>query len=179
MATYGPNSPGTTGNNASVGSISWGTTDNAKVSDNSYATAALLVTQQSHYLSCSNFSFAVQSGDTIQGITVEIERKAGLSVGISDANIRLMVGGVPAGDNKSAGAAWSTTEAYVSFGGAADLWGLTPTFSQLNASNFGVLISCVGDATDTGSVDHVRITINYIEGDLPVLALPRACISVP
>ena len=41
MATQGPNSPGTMADDATVGTVAWTTPDNAKVSDNVYATAGL------------------------------------------------------------------------------------------------------------------------------------------
>lgn len=61
---------------------------------------------------------------------------------VVDSSIKLVIGGSITGSNKSAGATWSDTEAYVGFGGAADKWGTTPTAAQVkDTTNFGVVIA--------------------------------------
>ena len=163
MASEGPNSPGTMANETSVGSVAWGNVNDAVSSNDTYATNNI-VGSQSNYLKSTNFGFALPLGATIVGIVAEFERKwNGLFSGATDTSIRLVKNGTIQGDNKSAGAAWSATEAYVSFGGAADLWGLTPSRDDVNASDFGVVISATGGggAGNNISVDHVRMTVYY------------------
>ena len=55
-------------------------------------------------------------------------------------SVKLVVGGSITGSNKSTGATLPGSDTYVSFGGSTDKWGLTPTASQINASNFGVVV---------------------------------------
>lgn len=106
------------------------------------------------------WSARVKSFDTlsIDSFTLTVT----YSVGITDSTIQL-INDVSAafGSNKSAGATWSTTEAYVSFGGAADLWGATITPAIVNSANFGAVLSGVVAAGGTASVDHIRITVTY------------------
>ena len=175
MATAGPNAPGTMADDNAVGTITWATTGNVAASDNTYSTA--LITpgsiETSHYLKCTNFGFSIPSGDTINGITVDIERKAsqnsGASYYIRDSGLYLVKGGTVSGTNKAATATnWPTTDASASYGGAADLWGVALTDTDVNASTFGVVLSVVGrDRFATGQngyVDLITITVTYTTG---------------
>jgi hypothetical protein len=124
----------------------------------------------------TNFDFSsIPSSAVINGILVSIEKSANVSDGggggerINDSDIRLVVGGTAQGNNKaltSAANRWPLTgsEAYTNYGGESDTWGLSLTSSQVKASNFGVLIKAVGnigEGSETGHVDHVRITVYY------------------
>jgi len=171
MSTAGPNAPGTMADDASYGSVSWGNPNNSKVSDNSYSTATSSFTFYSHYLKATNFGFAIPSGATINGVSVSIERKkiVGNPNSVRDSVIKLVKGGTVSGTNKSAGATWSNTEGVVTFGGASDLWGLSLTDSDVNASNFGVVISAelvviIGKSACNAYVDFISITIDYTTG---------------
>lgn len=53
-------------------------------------------------------------------------------------SIKLVKGGTIQGDDKTTSAVIPTTETYVSYGGAEDLWGLELTSSDINSSDFGV-----------------------------------------
>lgn len=137
-------------------------------SDNDYATNEAL--DFSDYLRGTNFGFTIPTGSTIDGIQLSVERKADAAGGggggerWEDSVVRLVVGGSIVGDNKAIVGSWSTTEGVVTYGGAADLWGLTPTVSQINASDFGFVLSAIenrGDGTNTASVDQVTMTVTY------------------
>ena len=58
---------------------------------------------------------------------------------------------------------WPATEQYISHGGSSDLWGLTWTVAQINASDFGVSIKAEGidPSGGDGTIDAVRITVYY------------------
>src|SRR5437764_15416145 len=58
----------------------------------------------------------------------------------SDTTVKLVVGGSVTGNNNSAGASWSQTLGYVSFGSSSDTWGLSPTAAQINGSDFGLVL---------------------------------------
>lgn len=171
MASSGPNSPGTMADVDYLGSDDWVNVNNATASDNVYATFTDNGTGSgSDYLKATNFGFAIDSGATINGIVVEFERKANSAAGggsgarINDQEVKLVKAGTIQTTNKSAGAMWSTTEAYVSFGGVADLWSGTWTPSDINNSGFGAVIRVAGnrsDGSETASVDHIRITVYY------------------
>jgi hypothetical protein len=163
MASDGPRSPATV---AMVfeGDVAWSDPNAVKVSNNAYCTISSAFNSASDTIDVTNFSFAVPSGATINGIDVEIECK-GSGVGVAgDSFVQLLKAGSAVGSNKALGSAWPTSDTYVSHGGASDLWGTTWTDSQINASNFGVRFAAVINTSGTASVDHIRITVYYTEG---------------
>lgn len=171
MSTAGPNAPGTMADDNAVGAHSWSIPNNAKVSDNTYATLATSFTGDSHYLKATNFGFAIPSGATINGVSVGVERKRSAVAGnsVSEKTIKLVKGGVVSGTNKSTGAFLPGTEGTITYGGAADLWGLTLTDTDVNASTFGVVFQTAhnvlsGKAACNAYVDLITITIDYTTG---------------
>lgn len=174
MASLGPNSPGTLANDATVGAVAWTDAANAGAQDDAYASAELPGNSQTQYLKATNFGFEVPAGATIDGITVEIDRYETHSAAVSDTNVRIVKGGAISLTNRSAGAAWATSDAdaYASFGGAADLWGETWTPDDINAADFGVVFNAVAamGAFPFGAnvfVDHIRITVHYTAAAAP------------
>ena len=169
MSSSGPNSPGTLADDSAVGGVVWSTPSNAAASDDSRATANLTgASGNTHYLKATNFGFSVSG--TIDGILVEIERSANVNSGTREAHdsiVKLVVGGSVVGSNKATATAYPTTDAYASYGGAADLWGLTPADTDINGSTFGVVLSTTygtgvsPKAAVQARVDHIRITITY------------------
>lgn len=171
MATAGPNAPGTMANDSAVGSHTWSTPNNSKVSDNTYTTSSASFAADTNYLKATNFGFAIPSGATINGVSVSFERKkvVGAPNSVLDSVVKLVKGGTVSGTNKSAGATWNNTEGTVTFGGAADLWGLTLTDTDVNASTFGVVLSATmaaitGKSACVAYVDFISITIDYTAG---------------
>jgi len=160
----GPNSPGTNANDSSVGTITWTNLDNDKTSNNQYATTGNMDSGNTTvYLKATNFGFAIPAGVVIDGISVSVERKA------SDANfydnaIRIVKGGTIGTTDKSSGSAWPTNDGTVTYGGAADLWGQTWTYTDINSANFGFAISAKkvgGNNNKKPSIDWINITITY------------------
>jgi hypothetical protein len=75
-------------------------------------------------------------------------------------------GGVVGSTNRAIAGAWPTSAlTYQSYGGSSDLWGETWTPADINASNFGLVLSvnCADpdDNEDQCLVDHFRITVFY------------------
>lgn len=71
--SQGPLNPGTRTNNASGGSVAWINPNNSSASDNTYAEAT---DGLSNFLSVSNFGFTIPASATINGIQLDVERKA-------------------------------------------------------------------------------------------------------
>jgi hypothetical protein len=96
---------------------------------------------------------------------VEWEKKktGGGGSGAIDNAVRIVKGGTIGSTDKSRATEWPTTDTYLSYGDATELWGETWTPSDINASDFGTALS--GKETQgnifTLNVDHVRITIYY------------------
>lgn len=175
MPTFssGPNSPGTMADDSSVGASAWGTPNNAKVNDAVFSDVSLTPGQQSHYLKATNFGFSLPAGVTIAGVVVEVEQK-GEAVGkLEDTSVKLVKNGTIGGTDHQTDTRWPTTEAYATYGTSSDLWGLTISSSDVNASDFGVVIQAQNDDggnTYLASVDHIRITVYYTTFDYTLTA---------
>ena len=73
----------------------------------------------------------------------------------TDNVVSLYSGGALIGADLSSGTDWTTTDAYTSYSGTA-------TEAQINAADFGLVISSVvGGSFCTAQIDHVRMTIVY------------------
>lgn len=173
MSSSGPNSPGTLADDAGVGTVTWSNPSNASASDNSRASeVAPSATSNSHYLKATNFGFSVSG--TIDGVVVEIERSCSAGAGntVQDSVVKLVVGGSVVGTNKADTVTnWPATgsEAYKTYGSSSDLWGATIADTDVNASNFGVVISAHNQVVSPKSItqaqiDHIRITVYYTAG---------------
>jgi len=162
-------SPGTMADDDTVGTVAWVNPDNAKVSNDVYATFTFPIDATSHYLKATNFGFSIPSGATINGILVEIERivPTGGTGQVNDSEIKIVKSDGTIGDtNKSTGATWSATESYISFGGSSDLWGEEWEAEDINDSDFGVVLSATISnqfVASYGRVDHIRITVYFQE----------------
>jgi hypothetical protein len=171
----GPNNPGTFANDTSVGNIGWYLPSNAASNDDNYADAFLEfiweLEQQdiSYYLKATNFGFSLASDATINGIVMAFERRGYTSV--CDYSIKLVKGGTIQGNDKAdCSSDWpynlgdSSDDAYATYGANNDLWGLTWSASDINASNFGTAISAVNDGAGSSNdalIDHIRLTVYY------------------
>jgi hypothetical protein len=158
-------SPQTMADDATVGIVAWTNPDNAKVSDNVYATAVLTNNNvQSHWLKATNFGFSIPSGSTITGIVIEGEYKNSTNDNCY-MNAKMYKTGSLIGTLKQL-LTQNTSEAYRNLyaaGGTTYLWGTSWTADDINNSGFGVGFSSFA-ATGTGytvSVDHIRITVYY------------------
>lgn len=164
MPSQGPLSPALIVSDPLAGVVAWDFPENAGVSDDAYASfTAANDTSPSQWLSATNFGFTIPSGATIDSITVEIERsETSVTADIIDVEVKLLKAGV-AGENNQADIVneWPLTDAYKTYAGG--LWGDTWTANDINATNFGVVLSAQSWALLGGSgfVDHIRITVAY------------------
>ncbi len=152
---------GTFADAAGVGTVTWSNPGNAAALDGVFATAILAASETSHYLKTTNFGFAVPASASIVGIKFEVWADTDTAVAVDDT-VKLVVGGTVSGSSL----ATSTVPAasYKVYGGPTSLWGLTPTAAQVNASNFGAVISYTNPDVVQGdevSVDHVRMTVYW------------------
>jgi len=169
-ATAGPNLAGTGGTAGSCNGTTtfcWTSPGNITASDGVNAQVVLGANASSNELQGTNFGFAIPAGSTINGITVEIKKQAVSGTGNpTDVDVTILKGGVATGTNlghTGAGNGWLTAGGIDTYGGSSTLWGATWTPADINATNFGVQISCmewVGFPATAG-VDFIRITITY------------------
>ena len=151
-----------------LGNEDWADFNNAKVSDNAYASSALpKLGGMSDWLRATNFDFSViSSGATIDGIEVKIEHKAGLASSVYDLNLYLRKTSGQVGSNKASASYWPTSDAEATYGGATDKWGTTWLDTDIKSSNFGMDIEAVNGNADnavTAYVDCISIRIYYTE----------------
>jgi hypothetical protein len=177
VASQGANSPGTVANDATVSGVAWVNPGNAATRDDVYAThTASASVSTSEYLKATNFGFSIPSGATIDGILVEIERKAATNsafIFIRDRYVHIVkadgtFGATNRGDTVTK---WSITEAYFSYGSSSDVWGETWDAGKINDVDFGVALAIQGVAgtANVASVDHIRITVYYTAAAGPAL----------
>jgi hypothetical protein len=168
---------GTAADDATVGTQAWTNPTYAQTYSglyySSYATATGVwgYTKLTHYLNCTNFAFNIPTSAIISGVVVNINRQEATgSVGsnfVKDSVVKLVKGGVVSGNSKADVATeWPTyPPAVKSYGSSTDLWGLALTPADVNASNFGVVISAaITFALSTSvsaQVDYVSITVYY------------------
>lgn len=165
------NSPGTMADDSAVGTISWTNPNNAKVSDNVYATVVTNLSKTTHYLKATNFGFSIPSGATINGILVEIERKKTASGAqtCKDSEVKIVkADGTIGSTNKGLTSTdYPTSDTYQSYGSSSDLWDEIWDDTKINDIDFGVVLSSIfigdGDSAATPLVDHIRITVYYTE----------------
>lgn len=96
---------------------------------------------------------------------------------VVDSVVRLVVGGVVSGTNKAdTTTQWPSSLTWKSYGGAADLWGLTPSAAQVRASDFGIVVSA-----DTGggsaAIDRVEVKVYFQAASDPAAILVTALIA--
>ncbi|MFA4831718.1 MAG: hypothetical protein WC618_06185 [Patescibacteria group bacterium] len=171
--TAGPSFPTSGVNDTSIGVTAWTTPGNVTASDNTRATVSLVKNSGvSQAINATGFGFAIPSDAQIDGITVEWETSEGglaAAGGIKDNAVRLVRAGTIEATDRSNTTFWvaPASEAFVTYGGVADLWGATWTAADINNANFGAAISAKnvkvsgGGANEDAQVDAVRITVTY------------------
>ncbi len=134
----------------------------------------------SETLQLRNFSASIPTGATIDGIEVSIHRTSsdpyGNDAGVFDYTVQLVIAGTPSGTNKADTATkWPVNDGSTFteklYGSSTDKWGLTPTESQINATDFGIDFRVRDNVANSGFfstafaalVDAVRIKIYYTE----------------
>ncbi len=125
----------------------------------------------SNYLLMNDFGFTIPGGDSIRGIVVEVYRRneSGSPATCRDNVISLVVGGVVVGDNKADPTYWPSDFSFhnASYGDSIDTWGNSLTLSDVNASDFGLVIATEYSGVITGSahgsafVEYAQITVYH------------------
>jgi hypothetical protein len=164
--------PQTFTSDPSAGTVAWASPTRALTSNDNYTVASLAANESSQRLRGVEADFSgIPANAAIVGIEVRVEATADISGGgvFEFAEVSLVVAGSAAGDNRG-GAVMEDggdTDSLYTFGGAADLWGLSLTVPQVQAADFG----CVVRVAETGgeieaaavSIDHVQIRVHYSE----------------
>jgi hypothetical protein len=96
---------------------------------------------------------------TSNDVRAQAALSASTDFAVEDNSVRLVLGGTIQGDDKASATNWNLdTDTTQTRGGAADKWGLTPTYQQVNASDFGVVISAERDGNSTPESNYLKCT---------------------
>ena len=68
-------------------------------------------------------------------------------MGAYENSVKLVKGGTVSGTNLSTAAALPSLLTNVTYGGSTNMWGLSLSYSDINASNFGAAFSAIGIST--------------------------------
>lgn len=167
MITVGPNLPSTGASTSRGGfeGVAWTNPGNITLNDGSLATASLSGSDDwSPYLKGTNFGFAIPTDSIIAGIKLEINRKNN-GFAAKDDVVKLVKGGTVVGDNKASATSYPASLTVENYGDSTDLWGTTWTYSDVNASDFGAVLSFTqnGFSSSSAAVDSFKITVYYFE----------------
>ncbi|MDP1681220.1 MAG: hypothetical protein Q8L39_05535, partial [Burkholderiales bacterium] len=107
---------------AGIGTVGWTNPARAISSNNSYATATVDGTT-TRYLRCLGYNFAIPTGASINGVTVNVERKSNRTTngGSQDAAMRLVKAGVIGTTDRSTTTIYTTADVVEAHGGVSDL----------------------------------------------------------
>ena len=165
--TAGPNDPATGSNVNTTGTLAWTNPNNIPNSgDANDATAVFTGSANTNYLQATNYFNAapIPTGAIINGIVVNINRKTSATNGgrqTKDAIVSLVKNGIITGNNKFSGTVYTTSFATATYGSATDTWGTTWTPADINATNFGAVLSVNANNSLTATVHFIQITIYY------------------
>ena len=164
-------SPGTAVDDAGTGTRTWSNPTNIRNQDSNFSTTSLSSGQVSHYLKGTNFGFTIPTNAIINGIGVNVTRRASSNSSsnqIVDNVVSLVKSSSIVGNNKAVtGSAWGTSSSgtIVTYGSPTDLWGTTWTATDINNTNFGIVFSAKrsggSGSSNTASVDYINITVYY------------------
>ena len=164
--------PGTVVSDSTIGDVEWSNTDNVKTDDSDFSTAfGMFSGTKTEYLKCSNLGFNIPNNSTILGIKAEIKKWEGSSGrDIVDNEIKIVKSdGIIGTQNKAdATTKWRSLDntSYVVYGGVDDTWGETWAASDINNSNFGLVVSAIGQGgvvSGNARVYNVQLTVYYEE----------------
>ena len=174
----GPRDAGTGENITGVGTVAWTNPGNLTTAGTPFAGGMSVGsggTVTTNYLRATNYGFSIPSNATITGITLVINRSSSGTATpyLRDNEVKLVKGGVIQTSNKALTTTdWSNNNVMgtATYGGSSDLWGTTWTPAQINATNFGAVLSARNASTGnnrTANVDYMRVTVTYsLPGEL-------------
>lgn len=167
MAVTGWKTPGTVVNIDRGGKTAWANPDNAKASDDAYASQQIPKSDYTDWLRCTNFGFTtgdVPSGAIVVGIEVKLERKAAVAGLNRDSAVYLRDSTGQVGDNKATVTLWPNSDAEETHGAFDDDWNAGLSNGDIRASTFGVDISAENTNAWLGVwayIDCVSIRVYY------------------
>lgn len=141
--------------------INWTNINNVLLPDTQYSRAVSVPAAETNYILATGFYFDTAPIVAIQGIEVRVLLYGGLGLEI-ESSIKLYYNGL-IGSDKSTGDIISpvtSTPAYMTYGGAADLWGTALTITQITSPDLGIALAYESPDPDMDIfVDNVQIRL--------------------
>lgn len=166
MASEGPSGGGTAANDATVGTIDWTNPTEILSDDASNSYIAESNTGQTKYIKVTNFSFSIPTGATINGIKVTFTKSKYGTVTANDEEVKIVKSNGSIGtENKALAGEWTDASVEYDYGNSTDLWNESWESSDINNSNFGVVLSA-NVALGSGEyarLKYVKLTVTYTE----------------
>ena len=159
MPTYGPNFASTYGTTG--GTNSWiNTTRMSSDSDSNLSSSFQFSGFETPTLSATNFGFSIPSDEIVVGIKFEVRRSANISGAVEDSSV-ILLGGSGTSVNKEANTWADSSFEVITYGGAADVWDKTYSYTQLNDVSFGISITIANSINPfaTASIEYIRATV--------------------
>ncbi len=154
-----------------TGNTAWTNVADAALSDDKWATTAVALDagKTTNQLKASAFGFTLPPKAVVLGVEIGIERSAlGSATALKDKEVRVLVKGVALATNGASAAAWSTTDAEAKYGSGTELWGATSISpADVQAADFGVLLTVTATASGTPRVDAISITVHFDDPACP------------
>lgn len=165
MAVTAYKTPGTCANVDRDAAAEWADVDNAKTSNDNYASVSVLKTEYTDWLRVTNLGFTttdIPSGSTIDGFDVKVERKAFFADNICDSALYLRKTAGQQGSNKASAVKWGTSDAEITYSWTSGQFGVLSE-SDVRDSGFGIDLSALNDDDDTtiAYVDCISIRVYY------------------
>jgi hypothetical protein len=176
-ANWGPTAVNLTG----VGTKTWNNVTRitgAPAAGQSATAGGGLETGQTNWLKITGFGFAVPTGATIIGVEAVVQRGKTGEANAVDAGILLVKGGTPEGTNHNSPELWPASgESKLgvphSYGSPEDLWGLSLTPTNANASTFGLAISTSFEPNARVEVFGASLRVYYLSAEQSSGVRPR------
>ncbi len=160
MTTEGYDDPGTMADDSGIGTQAWASPDNAKTSNDSYA-SAFGTSFNSHWLVATNFGFTTPNDtDICDGVEVNYERADGSGTSVDNA-LQIWLAGGEIGDDKIAVTVWPSDDTVKAYGGSTDDWNAGLDGADLKNSGFGVALSVGTLGFSIPRVDDIEMRITF------------------
>lgn len=156
--------PNNATNNNVAGTTAWTNLTNIVSSNNTNTSATAIAANggTSQYLEIPFPAITIPAGNSIKGISINIERNASVANSIRDNVVQLLKSNVAVGNNKAAtGTFWTTADVAAAYGDASDLWGTTWESSDFASTKLRIQAYNNANGTATANIDYVSFTIYY------------------
>ena len=99
---------------------------------------------------------------TPTNVTASDDSRATANLGSAftrDHSVQIVKNGAPTGAERALPGDWPAADAYATYGGPGDLWGLAWAPAEINASDFGIAVACI--QSKAGTFSHWLVASDF------------------